>query len=185
MGEKSEGKRCCKSSKSELQLLQQVNAEHMLLPSGIPNQTSPAPEEDTGGSFDFGTGGHIDDGHDAGAAQESEVPRFAGWVNVAAATSMSQPHYRAIRPHQQLGPPIVGGLLIGLTPDNLPMVRLNRKRGHRGRDTCSRKKRSCARCKAFNGPSGFLCDGRIGNKGPTACQFFTEDGNEINVSTNA
>jgi hypothetical protein len=81
-----------KSSKTEIELLhQQVNDAHMLLPSGNPNRTSGAPDEDTDGSFD-----------------ESELPRLAGWVDVAAATSMPQPQYRAIRPHQQLGLPIVG-----------------------------------------------------------------------------
>ncbi len=146
-----------KSSKTELQLLQQVNDESMLLPSGTPNRTS-APDEDTDDSFDFGTNVHIDDGEDAGATQESEVPSFAVWVDVAAPTSMAQPQHRAIRPHQQLGPPIVGGLVIGLTPDNLPTERRNHKQGHRGRDTCTRRRRSCVRCSKNNGSNGLLCN---------------------------
>ena len=171
-----------KSSKTELQLLQHVNNEHMLLPSGTLNRTS-APDENTDDFLDFGSSGPIDDGgDDAGATHEREVPRFAAWVDVAAATPMSQPQYRAIRPHQQLGPPIVGGLLIGLTPDNLPTA-LNRKRGQPGKDVCARKKRSCARCVKFKGRGYLSCVGRIGNKGPKACQFFTEDG-EIIVSKN-
>ena len=171
-----------KSSKTELQLLQHVNNEHMLFPSGTPNRTS-APDENTDDFLDFGSSGPIGDGDDdAGATHEREVPRFAAWVDVATATPMSQPQYRAIRPHQQLGPPIVGGLLIGLTPDNLPTAP-NRKRGQRGKDVCARKKRSCARCVTFKGRGYLSCVGRIGNKGPKACQFFTKDG-EIIVSKN-
>ena len=141
-----------KSSKTGLQLLQQVNDEHMLLPSGTRNRTSQEQEEDTGGTFDIDTVEHNDDGGDNGCAtQEGEVPRFAAWVNVAAATAMSQPQYRAIQPHQQLGPTVVGGLLIGLTGDNSPTMRQKRKRGHRGKDAKFRKKRSCTRCLKCNG----------------------------------
>ncbi len=158
-----------KSSKTELQLLQEVNVEHMLLPSGIPNRTS-APE-DTDDFSDFGTSGHIDDGEDAGATRESEIPDRAGWVDIAAATPMPQPNHRAIRPHKQLGPPIVEGLLIGLTADNL----WNRKRGYRGKDAHPRKKRSCARCLKCNGTQASDCIGRSGNKGgDMACQFFSK-----------
>ena len=39
-----------KSSKTELQLLQEVNDKHMLIPSGIPNRTS-AEREDTDDFF--------------------------------------------------------------------------------------------------------------------------------------
>ena len=88
---------------------------------------------------------------------------------------MSQPDHPAIRPHEQLGPPIVGGLLIGLTGDNSPTVRQKRKSGQRGRDAKSRKKRSCTRCLKCNGTRASDCAGRIGNKGgQMTCQFFTK-----------
>jgi hypothetical protein len=53
MRDETEGQRCAQEFQ-DLQLLQQVNDEHTLLPSGTPNRTS-APDEDTDGSFDFGT----------------------------------------------------------------------------------------------------------------------------------
>ncbi len=146
-----------KSSKTELQLLQEVNDKHMLIPSGIPNRTS-EPEE-TDDFSDFGASGHINDVEDASATHEIEVPDLAGWVDIAAATPMSQPNHRAIRPHEQLGPPIVGGLLIGLTGDNSPTVRQKRKRGHRGKDAKSRKKRRSTRCLKCNGTRASGCDG--------------------------
>ena len=109
-----------KSSKTELQLLQEVNDKHMLIPSGIPNRTS-EPEE-TDDFSDFGTSGHIDDVEDASATHEIEVPDLAGWVDIAAATPMSQPNHRAIRPLEQLGPPIVGGLPVSYTHLTLPTI---------------------------------------------------------------
>jgi hypothetical protein len=78
-----------KSSKTEIELLQQVNDEPLLLPSGTPNRTS-ARDEDTDYFFGFGTRGRIDDGENAGVTHKSDVPR-PGWVDVAAATPMSQP----------------------------------------------------------------------------------------------
>jgi hypothetical protein len=162
-----------KNTKTELQMLQEVNDKHMLLPIGIPNRAS-APDEDTDDFSGFGTSGHIDDGEDTGATHGIEVPDLAGWVDIAAATPMSQPNHRAIRPHEQLGQPIVGGLLIGLTAEDSPIVRQNRKRGHRGKDAQSRNKRSCARCLKCNGTDALICAGRVGNKGQTACQFFTQ-----------
>jgi hypothetical protein len=98
--------------------------------------------EDPDDVSDFGTSGHIDNGEVVSITHDSEVPELAGWVKIAAATPMSQPNHRAIRPHEQLGPPIVEGLLIGLTANNSPTVRQHRKRGHRGKDTQTRKKRS-------------------------------------------
>jgi hypothetical protein len=118
-----------KSSKTELQLLQEVNYKHMLLPTGIPNRTS-APK-DTDNFSDFGRDGHIGNEEDASANHKiKQVPDLAGWVDIDAATLMSQPNHRAIRTHEQLGPPIVGGLLIGLIANNSPTVRKNCKWGH-------------------------------------------------------
>jgi hypothetical protein len=84
-----------KSSKTELQLLQQVNNKHMLLLSGTPNWTS-ALDEDTDDFSDFGASQHINDGEDAGATHENRVPELAGWVDITAATPMLQPSHRAI-----------------------------------------------------------------------------------------
>jgi hypothetical protein len=109
-------------------LLQEVNDEHMLLPNGIPNRTSGTKDPDD--FSDFGTSGHIGNGEVASTTHDSEVPDLAGWVEIAAATPMSQPNHRVIRPHEQLRPTIVGGLLIGLTADNSQAMRQNRKRGH-------------------------------------------------------
>jgi hypothetical protein len=154
-------------------LLQEVNDKHMLLPNGIPNRTSGT--EDPDDFSDFGTSGHIDNGEAASTTHGSKVPDLAGWVEIAAATPMSQPNYRAIRPHEQLGPPIVGGLRIGLIAGNSPAVWQNRKRGHRGKDAPTQKKRNCARCLKCNGTHAPDCVGRIGNKGgQMACQFFTK-----------
>jgi hypothetical protein len=80
------------NSKTRLQLLQQVNNKHMVLPSG-----TPAPDEDTDNFSDFGTSGHIGDGEDAGATHErSKVQELVGWVDITAATPMLQPNHRAI-----------------------------------------------------------------------------------------
>jgi hypothetical protein len=81
-----------KSSKTGIQLLQQLNNKHMLLPSDTPNQPS-SPDEDTDDAYEFGTSGPMDDGDGAYATQEIEVPRFADWATVAAATPMPQPQY--------------------------------------------------------------------------------------------
>jgi hypothetical protein len=59
--------------------------------TGIPNGTS-APE-DTDNFSDCGTDGHIADGKDASATHEIEVLDLAGWVDIAAATPMSQPNH--------------------------------------------------------------------------------------------
>ncbi len=142
--------------------------------------------------------GHVDEGGDLSATHESEVTGRAGWVDIADAAPMPQPNHLAIRPREQLGPPIVGGLLIGLTTDNSPTRWQNRKRGHRGKDAQSQKKRSCARCLKCNGTRASDCVGRIGNKGgQMACQFFTKadadaadaqhsaEGGVRNISVNA
>jgi hypothetical protein len=143
-------KAAVKSSKTELELLRKVNDKHMLFPCATGDKTS-APNEDTDDFSNVGTSGHVDGGEDASGqvgdgedtSAESEVTRRAGWVNIADAAPMPQPNHLsvAIRPREQLGPPIVGGLLIGLTDENLPRVRQIRKRGHRGKDVSSRRKR--------------------------------------------
>jgi hypothetical protein len=80
-----------KSSKTELQLLQEVNNKHIILPNGIPNRTSGT--EDPDDTSDFGTSGHIDNGVGASTTHDSEVPDLAGWVEIAAATPMLQPNH--------------------------------------------------------------------------------------------
>jgi hypothetical protein len=119
--------------------------------------------------------GHVDEGEDASATHESKVTGRAGWVDIADAAPMPQPNHLAIRPREQLGPPIVGGLLIGVT-DDLPTLRRKRKRGYRGKAFSSRKPRTCLRCVKCNGLNADKCNGRIGGKkgGQKACEFFSE-----------
>jgi hypothetical protein len=130
--------------------------------------------EDASGHVDDGedASGHVDEGEDASATHESKVAGRAGWVDIADAAPMPQPNHLAIRPREQLGPPIVGGLLIGVT-DDLPALRRKRKRGYRGKAFSSRKPRTCLRCVKCKGLNADKCNGRIGGKkgGQKACEF--------------
>jgi hypothetical protein len=165
-----------RSSKSEVDLLAEVNSTHMILPNGI---SSPDDQQD----IPVGTDGASVDDMSNGNEQQEEAAEismpsgFTGWEEVAMPIPISQPRYEAIRPHETLGPPVVGGLLIGLTDSD----GLGRKRRFRGKDKNSRgrRKRSCTRCTKFDGQNGLICEGRIGNKGGArACEYFEENGEE-------
>jgi hypothetical protein len=164
-----------RNSKGEVDLLAEVNSSHMLLPNGI---SSNDPQE-----IAVGTGvASVDNqsnGHEQNEAAESSMPSgFTGWEEVAMPIPILQPRYEAIRPHEKLGPPVVGGLLIGLTDCDGAA----HKRRFRGKDKCSsgRRKRSCTRCTKFSGQNGLICVGRIGNKGGArACQYFEENGDVV------
>ena len=103
-----------RNSKTDLELLEQVNNNNMLLNSGALKQRE---EEDSGagGSIEDGNHGNDMDGADGVALQPCE-PCFP-WANVASPTPMAQPHFLAIRPSQLLGPPIVGGFKIGVSSE--------------------------------------------------------------------
>ena len=84
-------------------------------------------------------------------------------------------------PLEQLGPLVVGGMLIGLTSDVM-LVAPKRRHGQQGSDYRRRKKRNCARCIKFKGANGLVCLGRIGNKGGSkVCQYFSETGTRQGV----
>ena len=134
-----------RNSKTELQLLQQVNNKFMLLTTGALKETDEMDSKHGGSASDtlLQIGDDIDDGiSQNGSGNDSDLvlqlsnPVFP-WANVAAPTPVAQPHFLAIRPSQQLGPPIVGGLLIGLSNENM-VERKARKRG-RGNDVIPQK----------------------------------------------
>jgi hypothetical protein len=112
-------------------------SEHMLLPSGTPNRTS-APDEDTDDFNDFGTSGRI----------TTLVPPTKSEYRGLRVGYMVLPQYQCrspiIEPSDHTNNSVHQFLEVGLTSDNLPTVRQNRKPGHQGKDACSRKKRSCA-----------------------------------------
>ena len=133
------------SSKTEHQILEQVNNANTILPSN--GRAHALLEiEDTGEVVFARNDG--DDGDEAITA-DSE-PRFSDWARVVAPTPMLQPHYVVVQPPHQLNPPIVGGLLIGLS-DELPIAPANKKRGQRGKDSIAWKKNMCSlRCISWN-----------------------------------
>ena len=75
-----------------------------------------------------------------------EQQRLSAWASVIAPTPITQPHYLAIhpcRPHLQ-SPPIVGGLLIGLSDAaalNQATRQLQNERKRRGDRSKDRKTR--------------------------------------------
>jgi hypothetical protein len=99
-----------RSSKSEVDLLAEVNSTHMILPNGI---SSPDDQQD----IPVGTDGASVDDMSNGNEQQEEAAEismpsgFTGWEEVAMPIPISQPRYEAIRPHETLAPPVVGGLL--------------------------------------------------------------------------
>ncbi|KAI2495000.1 hypothetical protein MHU86_19519 [Fragilaria crotonensis] len=114
-----------RGSRNELQLLENVNDTNMLLSCSCDTKTSHK-EEKEGTTLFFGksdgedTNSIHDADHDAASndagvveiGSEKHLPYTSGssWANVNAPIPMlQQPHYLAIRPHQQLGPPTVGG----------------------------------------------------------------------------
>lgn len=126
------------SSKTELHLLEVVNNTNMLLPTNfIQNQTADLYCNSTEDVFD---------GDASGCSNMVQAfsggSRFGPWADVAMPIPMSQPYYLAIQPREIQETLIVGGLLIGLTPDNLPMEPVC-KCGQRGKDFTTRKRRSC------------------------------------------
>lgn len=172
-----------RKSKNELLLLEQVNDTNMLTPNSSSGVTLPLTPTNDGNLGEGSADGHhhhddtesINDGH-ARVDKVQTEPAFQAWASVGNPTPVAQPQYLAIQPHQQLGPPVVAGLVIGLsekTPANAPE---SRKRG-RGKDAIKRKKRSCARCVQFNGANALNCRGRNGRTGGvTACEYFSSSG---------
>jgi hypothetical protein len=113
--------------------------------------------------------------------EPEEAVVFVGWQEVPLPSAMPQPERIAQRP-VGMGPPMVGGTLIGLmmeAPDATPF----RNSGQRGKDSKPRAPRQSKRCKLYNGPNAFTCrGGKPGpNSGADACQYFLEDGTLVVV----
>ena len=190
------------SSKNELQLLEMVNSDNMIHPpcedndmieaSGIVDEL----EDDTI-MFSENKNGEDNGVHviinnaasnnDAGTSVVQEALASSGsrkhlqinaWADVNAPVPLQQPHYLAIRPHGQLGPPTVGGFQIGTTS-----VRADINRIRRGRsiDKRERQKRTCKRCILHRGTRGWMCNRRKGGKGrgQDACDFFDAAGTPL------
>ena len=104
--------------------------------------------------------------------------QYSPWAKVNDPTPMVQPHYLAIRPRQQLDPPTVGGLEIGLS-SWAEMNTRHKTRVLRGKDLRERRKRTRARCVLHHTSTNrSRCSGRKGgrNGGQKACEFFNSDG---------
>lgn len=180
------------SSKNELQLLEMVNNDNMLHPCNDDIEASQIDELDDTVLFCENKnveddGAHVnnaDSNNKDGApviqvvaAGRSKHLNFSSWANVNAPVPMLQPHYMAIRPHGQLGPPTVGGFQIGVSS-----VRADVKvRQRRNMDKRMRQKRTCKRCELHCGTRGWVCNGRKGGKGrgQDACEFFDAAGSPL------
>ena len=159
-----------RNSKTELQLLEKVNNDNTLHPRGNEAMQFVMDEECT-----------LSDIHDAvnnvDVVQTGRQLQYNPWVQIGDPTPMVQPHYVAIRPHQQLGLPTVGGLQIGLSTDTYVNIR-HKTKVVRGKDCRERQKRTCVRCVLHSGRNGWRCNGRKGgrNGGQNACEYFKADG---------
>lgn len=131
-----------KNSKNELQLLEKVSNDNMLYPCDAEVRSR------EGDALLFATAAGDSSGacagitaHSVGVNQTGKQLQYSSsWVNVSTPTPMMQPHFMAIRPHQLLGPPTVGGFqMIGLTSRSDDIEIRNTKRS-RGKDYGRRQK---------------------------------------------
>jgi hypothetical protein len=170
-----------RKTKTDQQLLDLVNKSNMLLSSGalqVPGVEAAASIVDDNFDDEVQNSDEHDGIPDIGdGAISQQISPGQMWQAQLRCHSLIQPHFLAIRPScQQLGPPVVGGLLIGLY-NEMGAGRTKRKRGQRGEDSKPRKVRTCIRCKTNKGERAADCNGRHGHLGgQKACQFFDENG---------
>jgi hypothetical protein len=94
---------------------------------------------------------------------------LTGWPEVPLPSVMPRPEMIALRP-AGMGPPTVGGTVIGVVVEAPPEYRAQDKRQ---KDSKPRASRTCRRCRKYGGQNAAECKGGKAG-GATACEHFSE-----------